>query len=397
QTLQVKEREEKKEPTFFAFLSSWRVFDLGRKTKKSHNRFSATALSALMGDSETLAALKRAYADTILNTTKEAAARVLSSEKKTRMYQQEIVTVKDEAITTLLRLKQMYDSKVKETEEMSLKQQQKVEELEAQLGEAEDIVGELRMELRALHDELNKVTNGNTSYLKGDQEVSCRKASDAAVSSSHERSGAVPVEQSGSVVAYGITNQSLARINSIKRCSSKDSMDRCHHTLPSILTKRREVEGCTQMIHAVDKKNMANGDGKDPMVSQNTSPKEHEQNRRTVISATEARKEEKEILASSMCEETPVLAAASKNRCIKYTFKRKRKKEASSNLEGDSSFEESRNVKQKTGEKDDGYLESLKPSFTGESSRDSLCVAQVARQLVPFSKKNSFAAELVNQ
>ena len=267
---------------------------------------------------------------------------------------------------------------------MSLKQQQKVEELEAQLGEAEDIVGELRMELRALHDELNKVTNGNTSYLKGDQEVSCPKASDAAVSSSHERSGAVPVEQSGSVVANGITNQSLARISSIKRCSSKDSMDRCHHTLPSILTKRREVEGCTQMIHAVDKKNMANGDGKDPMVSQNTSPKEHEHNRRTVISATEARKEEKEILASSMCEETPVLAAASKNRCIKYTFKRKRKKEASSNLEGDSSFEESRNVKQKTAEKDDGYLESLKPSFTGESSRDSLCVAQVARQVSKY-------------
>ncbi|CAN6938550.1 unnamed protein product, partial [Brassica oleracea] len=335
---------------------------------------------------QTLAALKRAYADTILNTTKEAAARVLSSEKKTRMYQQEIVTVKDEAITTLLRLKQMYDSKVKETEEMSLKQQQKVEELEAQLGEAEDIVGELRMELRALHDELNKVTNGNTSYLKGDQEVSCPKASDAAVSSSHERSGAVPVEQSGSVVANGITNQSLARISSIKRCSSKDSMDRCHHTLPSILTKRREVEGCTQMIHAVDKKSMANGDGKDPMVSQNTSPKEHEHNRRTVISATEARKEEKEILASSMCEETPVLAAASKNRCIKYTFKRKRKKEASSNLEGDSSFEESRNVKQKTAEKDDGYLESLKPSFTGESSRDSFCVAQVARQANWFWK-----------
>ncbi|KAG2254243.1 hypothetical protein Bca52824_084379 [Brassica carinata] len=65
-----------------------------------------------MGDSETLAALKRAYADTILNTTKEAAARVLSSEKKTRMYQQEIVTVRDEAVNTLLRLKKMYDSKL---------------------------------------------------------------------------------------------------------------------------------------------------------------------------------------------------------------------------------------------------------------------------------------------
>lgn len=362
--------------------------------------------------------MKRAYADTILNTTKEAAARVLSSEKKTRMYQQEIVTVRDEAVNTLLRLKKMYDSKVKETEEMSLKQQQKVEELEAQLGEAEDIVGELRMELRALHDELNKVTSRRQpSYLKADHQD---ENSDAAGSLVPEvRSGAVPVEQSGSVVANGIiTNPSLTRINSIKRCSSKDSMDRCHHTLPSILTKRREVEGFAQIIHSVDKKSMANGDGEDLMVSQNTSQKdfrtpaplktspkeEHDQNRKSVIVETEATKvgkescENMEVVASSpSCEETPVLAAASKNRCIKYTFKRKRKKEALSNLEGDSTIEEGRNIRQKTGEKDNGYLESLKPSFTGESSRDSICVAQVARQIVPFSKENSFAAELVNQ
>ncbi|KAJ0255819.1 hypothetical protein HA466_0088670 [Hirschfeldia incana] len=369
-----------------------------------------------MGDSETLAALNRAYADTILNTTKEAAARVLSYEKKTRMYQQEIVTVKDEAVNTLLRLKQMYDSKVKETEEMSMKQQQKVEELEAQLGEAEDIVGELRMELRALHDELNKVTNRQTSYLRGDHEEENSGAAGSVVPevfSSQERPGAVTVEQSGSVVVNGITNPSLTRINSIKRCSSKDNV--CHHTLPSILTKRREVEGYAQMIHAVDKKSMANGDGEGLKVSQNTSqkdfstpapktsPKEHEHNRKSVISATEARKEAKEccenmeVVASPSCEETPLLAAASKNRCIKYTFTRKRKKEALINLEGDSTIEESRNIKQKTGEKDNGYLESLKPSFTGESSKDSLCVAQVARQLVPFSKENSFAAELVNQ
>ncbi|CAH8355852.1 unnamed protein product [Eruca vesicaria subsp. sativa] len=399
-----------------------------------------------MGDSETLAALKRAYADTILNTTKEAAARVLCSEKKTRMYQQEIKTVRDDAVNTLLRLKHMYDSKIKETEEMSLKQQQKVEELEAQLGEAEDIVGELRMELRALHDEFNRVTNAQTSYLNGDhQEPSCLKNSNAAgsvvpkVSSGPERSG----------VANGITNPSLTRINSIKRCSSKGNMDRCHHTLPSILTKRREVEGYAQMFHSVDKR-LANGDLSssvevedvndgvclqkvsscksvetlelsgcaditDPMVSQNTSQmdfgtpipletfsKEHEQNRKSMISGIEARNEEKEscgnieVLTSPSCEETPVLAA-SKNRSIKYTFKRKRKKEALSNLEGDSTFEESRNIKQKTGEKDDGYLESLKPSFTSESSRDALCVAQVARQLEPYSKQNGFAAELVNQ
>lgn len=263
---------------------------------------------------------------------------------------------------------------------MSLKQQQKVEELEAQLGEAEDIVGELRMELRALHDELNKVTSRQTSYLKADHQD---ENSDSAgslvpeVSSSQERSGAVPVEQSGPVVANGIiTNPSLTRINSIKRCSSKDSMDRCHHTLPSILTKRREVEGFAQMIHAVGKKSMANGDGEDLMVSQNASQK--------IVEATKVGKESyenMEVVASSpSCEETPVLAA-SKNRCIKYTFKRKRKKEALSNLEGDSTIEEGRNIRQKTGEKDNGYLESLKPSFTGESSRDSICVAQVARQV----------------
>ncbi|CAN7054532.1 unnamed protein product, partial [Brassica rapa subsp. trilocularis] len=47
-------RETNKKRTNLFRLSFFlaRVFDLGRKTKKSHNRFSATALSALMGDSE---------------------------------------------------------------------------------------------------------------------------------------------------------------------------------------------------------------------------------------------------------------------------------------------------------------------------------------------------------
>lgn len=326
---------------------------------------------------------------------------------------------------------------------ISLKQQQKVEELEAQLGEAEDIVGELRMELRVLHDVLKKLTNGQTHLKSDHEEDSSWNNSDAAVSvvpevsCSHERSGAVasciPVEQSGSVVANGIKIPSLTRLNSINRCSFKDNKDQCHHTLPSILTKRREAEGCTQMIHTVDSR-MANGvlsssvevgdvndevclhkvpscksvetlemsgcayatdsissvrDGEAPIVSPNapqkdvgtpmslktSPPREHENDRKLETGETEVRKEEKEscenmeVLASPLCEETPVLTL-SKNRCIKYTFKRKRKKEALSNLEGDSSFEESRNMKQKTGEKDDGYLESLKPSFTSESSRD---------------------------
>ncbi|KAG2257147.1 hypothetical protein Bca52824_076441 [Brassica carinata] len=46
---------------------------------------------------------------------------------------------------------------VKEAEMMSLSKQQKIE-LEAQLGEAEDIVGELRMELRESRYQLEKLT-----------------------------------------------------------------------------------------------------------------------------------------------------------------------------------------------------------------------------------------------
>ncbi|CAA7043295.1 unnamed protein product [Microthlaspi erraticum] len=351
-----------------------------------------------MAEPETLAALKRAYADTLLNTTKEAAARVLVSEKKARSYQRELVTVRDEALHTLLRLKHMFDSKVKETEMISLKQQQKVEELEAQLGEAEDIVGELRLELRELRDELKK-------YLKSDdhEEDSLRKNSDPEVSCSDERSGAVassciPVEQSGSVVAANgmIKIPSLTRGNSIKRCSSKD----CHHTLPSILTKRREAEGCTQMIHTV----IANGDRSSSVQvgdvngvcpQRVTSCKNVETLEMPGCAAAASDStasvfnnvkdgEDSVSLKTPLCEEAPV-SAVNKSRCIKFTFQRKRKKEVLSSLDGDSSFEESRNVKQKTGEKkEDGYLESLKPSFTGESSQDSLRATQ---QLVPITHK----------
>jgi len=59
-----------------------------------------------------LTALKKAYADIILNTAKEAAARILVSERKSTHFQQELASTKDEALHMLLRLKQMMDSKV---------------------------------------------------------------------------------------------------------------------------------------------------------------------------------------------------------------------------------------------------------------------------------------------
>lgn len=59
-----------------------------------------------------LTALKRAYADVILNTAKEAAARILSSERKALRFQRELFSTKEDALQMLLRLKQMMDSKV---------------------------------------------------------------------------------------------------------------------------------------------------------------------------------------------------------------------------------------------------------------------------------------------
>lgn len=59
-----------------------------------------------------LKALKKAYADIIFNTTKDAAARVMSSERKAARYQHELKVSKEEALQMLLRLKQMMDFKV---------------------------------------------------------------------------------------------------------------------------------------------------------------------------------------------------------------------------------------------------------------------------------------------
>lgn len=57
-------------------------------------------------------AMKRAYAEMILNTAKEAAARVMAAELRARRTEQELVSVKEEAAGMLLRLKQMIDIKV---------------------------------------------------------------------------------------------------------------------------------------------------------------------------------------------------------------------------------------------------------------------------------------------
>lgn len=59
-----------------------------------------------------MVALKKAYADIILNTAKEAAARIMVSERKALRFQQDLFASKEESLRMLVRVKQMIDSKV---------------------------------------------------------------------------------------------------------------------------------------------------------------------------------------------------------------------------------------------------------------------------------------------
>ncbi|GLU11187.1 hypothetical protein SLE2022_279480 [Rubroshorea leprosula] len=118
-----------------------------------------------MEDSEKTMALKKAYAEIILNTAKEAAVRVMVSEKKASRFQQDLSATKDEAVRLLVRWKQMMDAKTTEAEKTSLNQQKKIDELEAQLHEAEDIITDLRTELRYVQDKLEKVKKNEMQPL----------------------------------------------------------------------------------------------------------------------------------------------------------------------------------------------------------------------------------------
>ncbi|KAF5740331.1 hypothetical protein HS088_TW11G00398 [Tripterygium wilfordii] len=112
-------------------------------------------------------ALKKAYAEIILNTAKEAAARVMLSERRALRFEQELRSAKDEGLRLLVRMKQMIDSKTNEAELTSLCQQRKIDELEAQLQEAEGIVTDLRAELYWMRDKLEKLRDDQVLPMNG--------------------------------------------------------------------------------------------------------------------------------------------------------------------------------------------------------------------------------------
>ncbi|KAI4341427.1 hypothetical protein MLD38_026154 [Melastoma candidum] len=105
-----------------------------------------------MEDDSQLIALKKAYADMILSTAKEAAARVMASERKASKYENDLLIVKEEALRLLLRLKHISDAKINETETILRSQQKKIEVLETQLEAAETVVKELKEEIKEMRN-----------------------------------------------------------------------------------------------------------------------------------------------------------------------------------------------------------------------------------------------------
>ncbi|XP_022924190.1 uncharacterized protein LOC111431711 [Cucurbita moschata] len=206
--------------------------------------------SLIMEDSEKLTALKKAYADIILNTAKEAAARIMVSERNAIRFQQELSTSKDEAFRILLRLKQMLDSKASEAETVSLNQKRKIEELEAQLEEAEDIVRELRAQLQDVQDELEHVRNKNVEPLD-EQNLAGNIASRGDLPNSHERIAPCNISS---------TLNGTCRDDSWPESKNELHMDngQVHGDFTSMVMRNKEPElyrnGCTQRVRAFERK-----------------------------------------------------------------------------------------------------------------------------------------------
>ncbi|KAI3454577.1 hypothetical protein Pfo_011240 [Paulownia fortunei] len=213
-----------------------------------------------MDAEEKLTALKKAYADIILNISKEAAARIMSSERRAVRYQHELKVAQEEALRMLLRLKQMMDSKISEAEAASLNQQKKIEELEAQLQEAEDIVRDLREELGEVQAELERVKKDNLQHLN-EPNNACSREMETRMYSYQSSKFLHPNSQDEFVVASDVTMPNMSQRNECRKCYSKIVCVCSSHIgnrdLPSIILRGKEPglyrNGCTQRIRACER------------------------------------------------------------------------------------------------------------------------------------------------
>lgn len=98
--------------------------------------------------------------------------------KKALKFQQDLHSTKEEALRMLLRLKLMIDAKTTEAESLSQNQQRRIDELEAQLNEAEGMIIDLRAELHDVHEQLTEAKNKPLHHLRphAKEDLVCRNS-----------------------------------------------------------------------------------------------------------------------------------------------------------------------------------------------------------------------------
>nr|XP_043614465.1 uncharacterized protein LOC122586541 [Erigeron canadensis] len=367
-----------------------------------------------MDADERLMELKKAYADIILNTAKEAATRIMVSEKKAVQFEYELKNSKDDAVRMLTRLKQMMDSKIREAAMTSCTQQKKIEELEAQLQEAEDIVKDLREELRAVETEL-----GRFSQLKK------LKHPVQADNTINREPITFPPSEVQPNLYVDQTNKSQRLYNSL--FPLKKSLI-ANIDLPSIILRSKETElyrnACTQRIRACEQTTsdtkvsysvQTNGINPKSIIKEDkviekdivleqandmdiaadnsclTSPSSAKHSTDTPIqeNSDEGREEHMSMKRDNDDADLPLTNSETKvsetnevpsqpliDRVIKYTFERKRKRGALVN--GSTSSERS---------EEDQMDNGSKVNLIGESTPEKLRLERVAHQLVSLSDK----------
>ncbi|XP_068648478.1 uncharacterized protein [Aristolochia californica] len=421
-----------------------------------------------MEEVEKMAALKRAYADIILNTAKEAAARILLSERKALRCQQELFAAKEEALNTLLRLKQVMDSKIAKAEKASVDQTRKVQELEAQLCEAEDIVKDLREELNKVQDELDKLKynlvgplrveavkeqksepemsnpdlasiimrsketelfrNGCTQRIRAfEQNVltgqklllpghpcEMNELTNREDETAEQTRASVPTNidhtVNGAESLKGLResdNEKGQVVKFFRRFSSRRKRGRCSYVKifaaeakPTEQKKEEDQQDINSQVSPESTKTSENLNihhGTSANIEAGTEENCEQQTEEVNVEETSVCEVNHETAAVPLvmgdltyektCGANEVPSQAVSDGHLKYTFRRKRKREPLSNLKDETILEKKSTSKWRGRDKQNALPAQEKPSLVIESSRDSRRMVQVARQLISLSEK----------
>ena len=152
--------------------------------------------------------------------------------------------------------------KTTEAELMSLSQQRRIEELEAQLQEAEDVITDLRAELKQIGDDLDKVKGSQVKPLSG--QIPEENASFSEKSAPFSSSGCENVATSdvkdmpiNRRVLDGKCCSAIKQIQNVNACDL-DNFDPNKSDIASIIMRSKKPElyrnGCTQRIRAFERK-----------------------------------------------------------------------------------------------------------------------------------------------